>query len=192
MERKRRLARARRAFLAKNYELSLRLFSDLLMEDDNDSAARIGVLLSDIASENEEQAQKLFEYYQILKAQKFKGIEENIINIIKVLDKNTDNFAVLVNDFEQAKLSDIDGILYDDFKRLVRDNDFRKIFDATYNTKIVFTNRGDFVEFLNLLVENELAHLSLQYIETLDRETIYDSRIQEVLKKALEKVSQCK
>ena len=68
-------------------------------------------------------------------------------------------------------------------------SNFKKIFEyAMFSTKIIFTNKGDFVEFLDLLVENDLPHISLQYIETLDSEIIYDGKIQGILKKALEKM----
>lgn len=184
-----KLSKAKKAFLAKDYERSLRLYNDLILDDENNKEAKIGVLLSDVAGENEEQAQKLFEYYQILKLQKINGAEDNILNIINLLDRNTNHFATLVNDFEEAKINDIDGILYSDFKKMVSASSFKKIFEyAMFSTKIVFTNKGDFVEFLDLLVENDLPHISLQYIETLEGDIIYDSKIQGILKKALEKM----
>ena len=184
-----KLSKAKKAFLAKDYELSLRLYNDLILDDENNKEAKIGVLLSDVAGENEEQAQKLFEYYQILKLQKINGAEDNILNIINLLDRNTNHFATLVNDFEEAKINDIDGILYSDFKKMVSASSFKKIFEyAMFSTKIVFTNKGDFVEFLDLLVENDLPHISLQYIETLEGDIIYDSKIQGILKKALERM----
>lgn len=188
-----KLSKAKRAFLAKNYALSLRLYNDIALENENHKEAKIGVLLSDVALENEDQAQKLFEYYQILKLQKISGAEDNILNIINLLDRNTNHFAALVNDFEEAKIHDIDGILYSDFKKMVSASSFKKIFEyAMFSTKIVFTNKGDFVEFLDLLVENDLPHISLQYIETLEGDIIYDSKIQGILKKALEKIEQDK
>lgn len=184
-----KLSKAKKAFLARDYALSLRLYNDLILDDENNKEAKIGVLLSDVAVENDEQAQKLFEYYQILKLQKINGAEDNILNIINLLDRNTNHFATLVNDFEEAKINDIDGILYSDFKKLCRASSFKKIFEyAMFSTKIVFTNKGDFVEFLDLLVENDLPHISLQYIETLEGDIIYDSKIQGILKKALERM----
>lgn len=183
------LSKAKKAFLARDYALSLRLYNDLALAYEDLKEAQIGVLLSDIAVENEEQAQKLFEYYQILKLQKIHAAEDNILNIISLLDRNTNHFAELVNDFENAKINDIDGILYSDFKKLVRASSFKKIFEyAMFSTKIIFTNKGDFVEFLDLLVENDMPHISLQYIETMDSDIIYDSKIQSILKKALQKI----
>ncbi len=186
-----KLSKAKKAFLACDYDTSMRLYNDLIMERSDLKEARIGILLSDIASENEEQAQKLFEYYQILKLQKVKDSEDNILNIINLFDRNSNHFAMLVNDFENAKINDIDGILYSDFKEIVRGSDFKKIFEyAMFSTKIIFTSKGDFVEFLDLLVQNDLSHISLQYIETLDTSSFYDNKIQDILKKALAKIKE--
>ena len=88
-----KLSKAKKAFLAKDYGLSLRLYNDLALADDSNKEAKIGVLLSDIAVENEEQAQKLFEYYQILKLQKIAHAEDTILNIISILDRNTKSFC---------------------------------------------------------------------------------------------------
>lgn len=187
-----RFQKAKKAFLARDYGISLQLYNDLLLQNLTpafEKRAKIGVLLSDIAFENEEQAQKLFEYHQILRLQKIKNCDENILHIIELFDKNANHFAELIDDFESAKIDDIDGILYSDFKRLVSASNFRKIFEcAMFSTKIIFTNKGDFIEFLELLVENDLSDISLQYIEGLDNASFYDERVQNILKKALEKL----
>lgn len=186
-----RFQKAKKAFLARDYGASMRIYNDLLLQNlppNFERRAKIGVLLSDIAFENEEQAQKLFEYHQILRLQKIRDCDENILHIIELFDKNANHFAELVNDLEMAKINDIDGILYSDFKKLSNGN-FRKIFEyAMFSTKIIFTSKGDFIEFLELLVENDLSDISLQYIDGLDSASFYDGRVQNILKKALEKL----
>ncbi|RDU64156.1 hypothetical protein [Helicobacter sp. MIT 14-3879] len=185
------LSKAKRAFLNQQYDIAMNLYNEVIINNTDSKEAKIGILLCDIASDNEEQAQKIFEYYQILKAQKIKDSADNILNIINLLDKNTNSFAAFINDFEEAKINDIDGILYSDFKKLITSsNDFKKMFEyAMFSTRIVFTKKGDFIEFLELLIENDLSDISIKYIETLDKEIIYDSKIQSILKKALDKVN---
>ena len=185
--------KAKRAFLARDYGASLQIYNDLLLQNLEQSferRAKIGVLLSDIAMENEEQAQKLFEYHQILRLQKIKDCDENILHIIELFDKNANHFAELICDFESAKINDIDGILYSDFKQFAH-GDFRKAFEcAMFSTKIIFTNKDDFIEFLENLVENDFSDISLQYIEGLDGASFYDERVQNILKKALENLKE--
>lgn len=186
-----RLVKAKKLFLSKQYSAAINLYNDILLEHEDSKEARIGILLCDIASDNEEQAHKLFEYYEILKSQKIKDYADNILNIIELLDKNTNHFAKLVNDFEEAKINDIDGILYSDFKNLIKgNNDFKKMFEyAMFSTKIVFTKKDEFIEFLNLLIDNDLSDISIKYIETLNNEIIFDNKIQAILKKALDKIN---
>lgn len=185
-----KLSKAKYAFLSKQYDIAIKFYNDILIEDEDSKEAKIGILLCDIASDNEEQAQKIFEYYQVLKLQKIKDYADTILNIIELLDKNANNFAELVNAFEEAKINDIDGILYSDFKNLIKGDNFKKMFEyAMFSTKIVFTKKDEFIEFLNLLIDNDLSDISIKYIETLNNEIIFDDKIQTILKKALDKTN---
>lgn len=181
------LKKAKNAFERKKYNIAINLFNEVLLKNANNKEAKIGVLLCDVASDNEEQAYKLFEYYQIIKPQKLPNAEESILNLINILDKNTNHFVSLLNDFEEAQVNDIDGILYSDFKELLKiNNDFKKMFEyAIFSTKIVFLKKSDFYEFLNLLIDNDLSDVSMRYIETLNNDIIYDNEIQKIIKRAL-------
>lgn len=179
-------SKAKRAFENRSYALALQLYNELILKYPDNLKAKIGILLCDIAKDNEEQAQKLFEYYNILKKKNVPEAEKNVLHIIDALDKSANNFVAMINSIEQAKIDDIDGILYDDFKRLMKDDSFKNIFiSAAFNTKIIFTKKNDFYEFLNLLVKNDLSDIAVQYIEILDDEIIYDKKIQAILNKAL-------
>lgn len=179
--------KAKKAFLSKKYGIAINLYNDIIIKYPESKEAKIGILLCDVASENEEQAQKLFEYYQILKAQKTSNAEDNILNLISILDKNANNFVAMINDFEESKINDIDGILYSDLKKIYKDSDdFKKIFEyAMFSTKIIFTKKDDFYEFLNLLISNNLEDVAIKYIESLNKEVIFDAKIQQILNRAL-------
>ena len=173
--------------MLKKYATAIQLFNDVIIDNPENKEAKLGLLLCDMASDNEEQAQKLFEYYQLTKAQKKADAEEGIINLINILDKNTNHFVALLNEYEEAQMNDIDGILYSDFKKIANDkNDFKKIFEyAMFSTKIIFTKKSDFYEFLNLLIDNGMSNISMQYIESLSSDITSDSEIQKIIKRAL-------
>lgn len=181
------LQKAKKAFMLKKYATAIQLFNDVIIDNPENKEAKLGLLLCDMASDNEEQAQKLFEYYQLTKAQKKTDAEEGIINLINILDKNTNHFVALLNEYEEAQMNDIDGILYSDFKKIANDkNDFKKIFEyAMFSTKIIFTKKSDFYEFLNLLIDNGMSNISMQYIESLSSDITSDSEIQKIIKRAL-------
>ncbi|MBR7118299.1 MAG: hypothetical protein IKC84_02860 [Helicobacteraceae bacterium] len=181
------LQKAKRAFLSKKYDIAMQLFNDIIIENPDNKEAKLGILLCDMANDNEEQARKIFEYYQLTKIQKVANAEDGILNLINILDKNTNYFVSLLNEYEEAQINDIDGILYSDFKKLLDDkNDFKRIFEyAMFSTKIIFTKKSDFYEFLNLLIDNGLSNISMQYIENLNSDTISDNEMQKIIKKAL-------
>ena len=180
------LPKAKKLFLSGDYHNSMRFFNDIYIDNPNNKEAKLGILLCDVALDNEEQGQKLFEYYQVIKAQKVPFPQDVIFNLVKLLDDNSNNFVSLVNNIETKEAGELDGILYDDFKELLENNDFKTMFEySMLSTKIIFTKKSDFYEFLNLLIDNGLAEMSMQYIETLKNEIIYDAAIQKIIHKAL-------
>lgn len=181
------LQKAKKAFLSKKYDIAMKLFNEIIITNPDNKEAKLGILLCDMANDNEEQAQKIFDYYQLTKIQKVANAEDGILNLINILDKNTNYFVSLLNKYEEAQINDIDGILYSDFKKLLDDkNDFKKIFEyAMFSTKIIFTKKSDFYEFLNLLIDNGLSNISMQYIENLSSDITSDNEMQKIIKKAL-------
>ena len=180
------LPKAKKLFLSGDYHSSMRFFNDIYIDNPKNKEAKLGILLCDVALDNEEQGQKLFEYYQVIKAQKVPFPQDVIFNLVKLLDENSNNFVSLVNNIETKEARELDGILYDDFKELLENNDFRTMFEySMLSTKIIFTKKSDFYEFLNLLIDNGLAEISMQYIETLKNEIIYDAAIQKIIHRAL-------
>ena len=60
------LERAENHFYRGDYDEAMRMYGILLKDFPDLQEARIGAILSDIAYENDEEAQALFEYYQVL------------------------------------------------------------------------------------------------------------------------------
>ncbi len=73
--------------MEKKYTIAMKLWNDVMLAYPDNKEAKMGILLCDVASDNEEQSIKMFEYYQILKAQNLPNAEENIINLIDILIK---------------------------------------------------------------------------------------------------------
>lgn len=181
-----KLQKAKKLFLSRQYIEAMRLFNDVYIVNAS-KEAKLGILLCDVALDNDDQAQKLFEYYQIIKSQKASSPQEVIFNLIKILDSNVNHFSSLINDFEEEQINNINGILYSEFKQLLKDNDFKTLFEySIFSTKIVFTKKSDFYEFLNLLIDNDLTELSMQYIETIKSDMIYDNEMQKIIKRVLD------
>lgn len=174
-------------FVSKQYKKAFELFSHNLYLEPNNTESLIGVLLSDIAQDSEEQALSLYEYYQILLSQEAlkSRAREQILKTIKSFDKSTNDIFSVLKHLEDLRADYIEGILYQDFKQIAKERqNFKEAFeDLIFSTKIVFTNKGEFYEFLNQLVDNNYKDISLEYIESLRKNIIYDGEIEKILQK---------
>lgn len=178
--------RAFALFSAKEYKQAFELFAHNLHLEPNNTESLIGILLADIAQDFEEQALGLYEYYQILLSQEISKVKarKQILKAIKNFDKSTNDIFSLVKGIENLRADSIDGILYQDFKRLTAEKSFKEIFeDLIFSTKIIFLNKYEFYEFLNQLIENGYQDMSLEYIESLRKNIVYDSEIEKILQK---------
>ncbi|RDU60776.1 hypothetical protein [Helicobacter marmotae] len=176
-------------FTHRRYKEAFELFGHNLGLDADNTESLIGLLLSDIAQDFEEQALNLYEYYQVLLSQEVskQKAREQILKTIENLDKNTNNVLALLRDIEHLRAECIEGILYQDFKRIAQERqNFKQTFeDLMFSTKIVFTHKNEFYEFLSELIDNDYQDLSLEYIETLKKGIAYDSEIEKILQKVL-------
>ena len=172
-------------FMAKQYKQAFEIFAHNLQLDSNNTESLIGLLLSDMAQDFEDQALGLYEYYQLLLSQEISKAKARaqILKAIQSFDKSTNGIFALLKNLENLRADSLEGILYQDFKKLAQEN-FKKTFeDLIFSTKIIFTNKNDFYDFLNQLVENDYQDMSLEYIESLKKNVIYDKEIEKILQK---------
>ncbi|MCH5313735.1 MAG: hypothetical protein J1E28_05025 [Helicobacter sp.] len=172
-------------FSNKQYKQAFSLFAQNLQLDSDNTESLVGLLLADMAQDFEEQALSLYEYYQILLSQEISKAKARaqILKTIQSFDRSTSSIFSLLKSLENLRADAIEGILYKDFKRIAQDN-FKEAFeDLIFSTKIVFTNKSEFYDFLNQLVENDYYDMSLEYIESLKKNIIYDKEIEKILQK---------
>lgn len=176
-------------FASKQYSKAFSLFSHNLTLDSQNLESTIGVLLSDMAQDFEEQAIGIYEYYQILLAQEISkhNVQKQILETIKGFDQSTNHVFEMLKAIENLRAESIDGILYQDFKKIALEKlNFREAFeDLMYSTKIIFTNKHDFYEFLHELVDNDYQEISMDYIESIRRNIAYDGELEQILQKVV-------
>lgn len=173
-------------FAQRRYKKAFEMFAYNLSLEPNNTESTIGVLLSDIAQDFEEQALGLYEYYQVLLSSKVSKnkARSQILKTIESFDKSTNSIFSVLRQIEHLKADSVEGILYEDFKHIVQESSFKEAFeDLIFSTKIIFTNKSEFYEFLSALVENDYQDISLEYIESLKKHILYDSEIEKILQK---------
>ena len=160
------LKRAEHQFLQGDYAKALRSYGLILRDYPTLDEAKIGVYLSDLGIESEEEAQALFDYYQMIKSEK-----ENAVDIIDGLIENLDSSKhklqeLLVEPLEE-QIEYGDGIRYSDFQELVKNRgSFKKTFeDIIFSTKVVITNKDEFIDFVTQLANEGFDEMALGYLD---------------------------
>ncbi len=179
------LDRAENLFYRGDYDEALRMYGILLKDCPGLEEARIGAILSDIALENDEEAQALFEYYQVLKEEQQEGAERIIEEMIGSLDDALEKISDLLEGNLFARDESAEGITYGDFKELVElRGSFRRAFeDIMFSTKVVITEKEDLLDFLQQLVDNGFNEMAMRYIEGAAIAYPGEERIQDLIEK---------
>jgi hypothetical protein len=160
------LERAEREFLKGDYVNALRSYGLILKDYPALDEAKIGVFLSDLGVESEEEAQALFDYYQVIKDEQANAVDI-IDGMIDNLDSSRKQIQELLLDPVEEQVEYSDGIRYSDFLALVESRgSFKKTFeDIMFSTKVVITNKDEFIDFVKQLSSEGFDEMALGYLD---------------------------
>lgn len=174
------------SFHNREFSRALFYFSLALKENPHDKEARICAILADLAHDREEEALSLFEYYSTTQD----NSEENDTMLEEIIDSLEVGPEKLFSFFEQQALEEHlleeDGIVYEDFIHLVQQKGgFKEAFeDIMFSTKVLISNKDDFISFLDQLIEHGYIEMSFNYLESAVSLFPNDSKIHSLIKKA--------
>ncbi len=175
------LDRAERQFSNTDYALSLQSYSLILSDYPELIEAKIGVYLSDLGTQNSDDAQALFDYYQVIKEEEVDALDI-IDNLIKTLDSSKSSLQELLIDPIHEQIDYADGIRYDDFMKLVavRGN-FKIAFeDIMFSTKVIITQKDEFIDFITHLATQGFQETALHYLDAASNSFDGDQEIFEL------------
>lgn len=160
------LQRAEHEFLNGDYENALRSYGLILKDYPALDEAKIGVYLSDLGCESDDEAQALFDYYQVIKDEN-KNAVEIIDGLIENLDSTKNKLHDLLEQPIEEQVEYSDGIRYSDFLKLVESRgSFKKTFeDIMFSTKVVITNKDEFIDFVTQLSNEGFGEMALGYLD---------------------------
>ncbi len=167
MSMNRLLTRAEQQFSLGKYESALTTYGLLLREYPTHGDAKIGAYLCDIGMESAEEAQALFDYYQIIKTEQGNA-QEVMSNLISTLDTTKDQLIELLNPIED-KIEYEDGIRYNDFLKFVEDRgDFTIAFeDVMFSTKVILKGKEEYIAFISKLIDRGENRLAEQFLDSI-------------------------
>ena len=180
------LSEAKKYFSESNYKKALEKFAAVLQNDPDSKEAYNGVILSEMALSGEGGAEALFDYYEVLKSEDQESADEIMSEILENMDGTLEKLSEVFAEPLRERLEQEDGILYDDFKDILKQNggDFKKVFDnIMFSTKVIITKKEDFLEFLNMLIENNYHEMALNYLENALAVYPTDLQLRKLLKK---------
>jgi len=160
------LERAEGEFLKGDYRKALRDYGLILKDYPSLDEARIGVYLSDLGIESEEEAHALFDYYQVIKSEKPNAVDI-IDGLIDSLDSSKKKIHELLMDPLEEQVEYGDGIRYSDFVLLIESRgSFREAFeDIMFSTKVVITDKDEFIDFVTQLAKEGFDEMALGYLD---------------------------
>jgi tetratricopeptide (TPR) repeat protein len=161
------LKKAEDEFLNGDYKSALQTYGRVLEKNPKLDEAKVGIYLSDIGTENEEEAQSLFDYYQAIK-NKEPEAAQIVHEIIDSIDVTKNTLSELMNEQLKYQAEYEDGILYSDFKELIENRGgFKSAFeDIMFSTKVIITEKEDFIDFIKNLAQEDFEKMALEYLDS--------------------------
>lgn len=162
------LNQANEHFLAGQYGNALRDYSLALKDYPASKEAYNGAILSDMVMSGESGAEALFDYYTILRSEDAEQADIIISEILETMDGTLEQLVGLFDETVKQRLAYEDGIMYTEFKELIKDeNDFNRIFEnIMFSTRVIITEKEDFVDFLDSLIHHGYKEMALSYLES--------------------------
>jgi len=179
------LTKAKDSFSKSNYKDALEEFAQVLQSYPNSKEAYNGVILSEMAMSGEGGAEALFDYYEILREEDEESANIIIDEIIQNLDGALEKLSEVLSDPVKDKLLYEDGILYQDFKLIIeKGENFREIFEnIMFSTKVIITEKDDFLDFLDSLIEHDFDDMAFSYLENALKVYPNDMKLIKLLEK---------
>ncbi len=179
------LSDANAYFVARQYDKALFLYAQLMKEEPENEEIGLYAVFCDIATESEEKAQSLFDYYSVAKVEDPENAISYIVGLIDAYDGDVEQISKILNDISTTTTEDINAIEYDDFLQLIESRgSFRIAFeDIMFSTKVAIYNKNDFCNFVEQLIDNDFTTTALSYLETYDKHFAFDNKIENLYKK---------
>ncbi len=184
--------KAQQAFNKRRYEEALQLLSYAHAFVDSRNTKELLQIkalsaICDMALEHEDEARALFEYYKVIRKKNRQGTEEAILGMIEHFDMNLYAISLAISHFQDLEVDKNDGILYEDFTELSKKIGFKEAFvDLMFSSKIIFTDKNDFLFFIKDLVKHGFKEIAINYFENAGNMLFYDKDFMNLYQKILQ------
>jgi tetratricopeptide (TPR) repeat protein len=176
-------------FTQKKFEKALFLYSQLSSEFPDNKEYQIYALFCDVASEDQEKAMSLYDYFAVVKDENLEDAIKYVEDVINAYDGDIDKMMEILKEVSSSTIDSLDAIRYEDFKKLIDSRgSFRIAFeDIMFSTKVAIENKDDFFDFVTKLIDNDFNTTAYTYLDGFNEYFSYDQEIEKLYKKLEEK-----
>ncbi len=162
------LTTANDSFNKADYAQALRNYALVLKDHPNSKEAYNGAILAEMAMSGELSAVALFDYYEVLRSENADEADLIMSEILSSMDGTLDEIAQLISNPSKHRVELENGISYTEFKMLVEEEgDFKRIFEnIMFSTRVIITEKEDFLDFLEELVAHGFSEMAISYVES--------------------------
>ena len=172
-------------FANQEYDIAIFLYSQVLSYEPDNVEYKIYPIMCDIASENSEKGQALFEYFSIQKDLNQDKAIEFVKDAISAYDGNNELMMKIFRDFSVQTIESLDAIDYEDFLKLVDSRgSFREAYeDIMFSTKVAIKSKKDLIDFIEQLIDNDFSTTAYSYLDNFQKLFTFDEEISKLYEK---------
>ena len=163
-------------FISKEYDKALFLYSQASSFEPTNVEYQLYAVFCDIASEDDEKGQSLFEYFSIQKELDFNHAIKYIQDTIGAYDGNNDLMMQIIKEISTQTVESLDAIDYCDFLELVAARgSFRIAYeDIMFSTKVAIKSKEDLIDFIGQLIDHNFITTAYSYLDGFNNLFTYD------------------
>jgi len=179
------LKQAHSLFSGREYDKALFLYSQITSLDPTNEEYKLYCLICDVAYDNEEKAQNMFDYFIVAKDENLDAAIQYIKDIIHAYDGDNDKLMSLLKDFASSNVDSLNAIEYKDFMALVESRgSFKEAYqDIMFSTKVSISKKDDLVDFIDKLIENDFTNTAYSYLDGFNEFFSYDQELMNLYNK---------
>ena len=163
-------------FISKQYDKALFLYSQAASFEPTNVEYQLYAVFCDIASEDDEKGQSLFEYFTIQKELDINHAIKYTQDTIGAYDGNNELMMKIIKDISTQTVESLDAIDYCDFLELVEARgSFRIAYeDIMFSSKVAIKSKDDLINFIEQLIEHNFITTAYTYLDGFSNLFTYD------------------
>ena len=163
-------------FISKQYDKALFLYSQASSFEPTNVEYQLYAVFCDIASEDDEKGQSLFEYFSIQKELDINHAIKYIQDTIGAYDGDNELMMQIIKEISTQTVESLDAIDYIDFLELVESRgSFRIAYeDIMFSTKVAIKSKEDLIDFIEQLINHNFVTTAYSYLESFNNLFAYD------------------